>query len=153
MSDLPTADERNPETLQRFWAISHHLTEWVGLLLPWPSQLKADEPAVYHCVALTVTVNVLLGFFLSTVTVYVIERRSRAEFLWREVAARGLVLSQAAEQLGLPAQEVVEVCLFDPLTEWLRWAMLLPPLIAATWLASSTLALRSVSDQPGGCGG
>ena len=47
----------------------------------------------------------------------------------------------------------LKVCLFDPLTEWMAWAMLLPPLVAATWRVSSTLALRWVSDGPGSCDG
>ncbi|GAB4820695.1 hypothetical protein N2152v2_007741 [Parachlorella kessleri] len=166
--NLPTIfDIRNPETLQRFWAIFHELSLWVFMLLPWqplgpPPTSRADEPAVHHCVAVTVTVNLLLGFYLPSVTdhrkarapaavpmapaVYVSERRSRAEFLWREVTARGLGLAQAGEQLGLPAQELAKVCLFDPMTEWLRWAMLLPPLAAAMWLLASTLAVPWVSD-------
>ena len=41
--------------------------------------------------------------------VYVSERRSRAEFLSREAAARGLGLAPTGEQLGLPAPEVMEV--------------------------------------------
>ena len=64
---------QNPETIQRFWAISYQLSEWVVLLLPWqqlgpPPTTRADEPAVHHCVAVTVTVNLLLGFLLPSVT-------------------------------------------------------------------------------------
>lgn len=132
----------NPETLQRFWTISTYVNEWVGLLLPWQqpgSPPRAEGPAVRHCVAVVATTQLILGFFMSSVAVYVGERHSRADFLSLEVAARGLRPAEAGEQVGLPVQEVVETCMFDPLHEWLRWAMLVPPLAAATWLAVTTL--------------
>ena len=76
--------------------------------LPWQNNATCEVHAKYvshMAVCLTALV---------APAVYVSERRSRAEFLSREAAARGLGLAQAGEQLELPAQEVFKVRVGGP---------------------------------------
>ncbi|GAB4821774.1 hypothetical protein N2152v2_008820 [Parachlorella kessleri] len=146
-----------PAVLRRFHALSRKCSQWAGLLLPF--QQPADSPgssglaAGQHCLALTVAGHLMFGLYLSSVAVYVSERLDRADFLSREAAALGVAPALASEHLGLPRQEVAVVCLFDPLSEWLRWGMLLPPLAAATWLALAALAPLGAGDTQGTCAG
>ncbi|GAB4821776.1 hypothetical protein N2152v2_008822 [Parachlorella kessleri] len=146
-----------PAMLDRFRALSRQCSQWAGLLLPF--QQPPDSPhgpgpsAGHHCLALTVAGHLLFGLYLSSAAVYVSERLNRADFLFREAAVLGMAIDQASEQLGLPREEVAEVCLFDPLSELLRWGMLLPPLAAATWLAVTVLVPLGAGDPQGTCAG
>ncbi|GAB4821775.1 hypothetical protein N2152v2_008821 [Parachlorella kessleri] len=141
---------QTPAALGGFVALSHQCSLWSGLLAPL--QLPPGSPQSpglstgHDCVALMVAVHLIFGLYLSSVAVYVSERLDRADFLLRQAADLGLAPSQASEQLGLPREEVAEVCLFDPTSEWLRWGMLLPPLAAATWLGLAALVPLEAGD-------
>ncbi len=148
--DLKETEPRNAAVLLQtspmqyyFWATSQRITAWVRLLLPFewtvPDEL-ASSPHPSHCYALTVSVHLVLGLLLPSMAVYIWERQSRANFLAESAAGSGLRLVDAAEQLGLPRNEGLSLCLFDPVAAWSQCLILLPALAALTWVSVYMLA-------------
>ncbi len=84
--------------------------------------------------------HIVFGFLVPTVMVYIMERRSRAEWVQRAAAESGVGLAEAAQRLGLSVSEGLSVCCFDPLAAWVKCLCLLLPAAAATWLVVLTLA-------------
>ena len=128
---------QNPRTLGYFGELADRFSGW---LAPVTWARSADPaPGLHSCYAVLAAVHLVVAFLLPTGAVYIIEQWRRAQFLRGFVDAGrrdGLLAQDVAEELGLPVQEMIEACLFDPVSAWVRFAALLPPLAACVWLVT-----------------
>lgn len=92
----------------------------------------------------------LLGFLICSVSVWIEERRSRAQFLRLTAAAAGVDVAALDRRLRLAPDEGAAVCSFNPRAAWQRFLLLLPLLAALLWLLVTEAAAHWVPHVPGG---
>lgn len=141
---------------ERFHAASKWLNCLATLLVPTAEWRPGGAPAtpqegVWDCWCLLATVHGVGVLLLSSVVVSILEQRARREFLRAEAAGaaagaaaegRSGGLGEAAQRLGLPIEQLTNICTFEPLAVAVWYAALLPAAVAATWLAAATLSRR-----------
>lgn len=134
--------------LSWFYSAGKRLTVVSTFVMPLHEWHLPDEhPRPHHAFALLATTQLVFGLYLPALAVHIAEQRCRHQFVvssasqGRDEPLRGSrLLSRAAERLGLPASEVLNACMFDSPTLWVRWLVVLPPLAASTWLVVSMLS-------------